>query len=212
MVQIDGPKRYVYIKFRDNNRLLDVLHLTGGEVEYRHTNGKISIVHQETAGLGMRKVRIANLPPEVPDAVIRTVLSIYGEVQGVQAETWSRAYRYTVANGIHIASITLTKHIPSHITMTENRVLVSYEGQPMTCHGCNGTGHLYQACGGEQREMQRLNRPHPGRILRQMGPEDEGKTGRSQKVGPNTSTKPSMLKLYVGTSKSFHTFLSVGYW
>ena len=107
MVQIDGPKRHVYIMFRDNNRLLDVLHLTGGQVEYRHTNGEISIVRLETAGLGMRKVRIANLPPEVPDAVIRTVLSSYGEVQGVQAETWSRAYRYTIANGIRIASITL---------------------------------------------------------------------------------------------------------
>lgn len=34
MVQVDGPKRYVYIKFRDNDRLLDVLHLTGGQVEY----------------------------------------------------------------------------------------------------------------------------------------------------------------------------------
>jgi hypothetical protein len=83
MVQIDGPKRHVYIKFRDNNRLLDVLHLTGGQVEYRHTKGEISIVRLETAGLRIRKVRIANLPPEVPDAVIRTVLSSYGEVQGV---------------------------------------------------------------------------------------------------------------------------------
>jgi hypothetical protein len=94
----------------------------------------------------MRRVRIANLPPEVPDAVIRTVLSSYGEVQGVQAETWSRVYRCTVANGIRIASIALTKHIPSHVTMAGNRVPVSYEGQPMTFYGCNGTGHLYQAC------------------------------------------------------------------
>jgi hypothetical protein len=30
MVQIDGPKRHVYIKFRDNNRLLEGLYLTGG--------------------------------------------------------------------------------------------------------------------------------------------------------------------------------------
>ena len=146
MVQMDGPKRHVYIKFRDNNRLLGVLHLTGGQAEYRHTKWGNIDLRLETAGLGMRKVRIANLPPEVPDAVIRTVLSSYREVQGVQAETWSRAYRYTVANGIRIASVTLTKHIPSHITMAGNRVLVSYEGQPMTFYGCKRTGHLYQAC------------------------------------------------------------------
>jgi hypothetical protein len=58
MVQIDGPKRHLYINFRDNNRLQDVLHLTGGQVEHRHTNGEISIVRLETAGLGMRRVRI----------------------------------------------------------------------------------------------------------------------------------------------------------
>jgi len=59
MQQIDGTKRYVYIKFRDNNRLQDVLNLTGGQVEYQHTNGEISIVRLETAGLGMRKGRNA---------------------------------------------------------------------------------------------------------------------------------------------------------
>jgi hypothetical protein len=63
MVQIDGPKRHAYIKFCDNNRLQEVLHLTKGQVEYRHTNGEISIVRLEPAGLGVRKVRIANLPP-----------------------------------------------------------------------------------------------------------------------------------------------------
>ena len=51
MVQIDGPRRHVYIKLRDNN-LLQVLHLTGGQAEYRHTNGEISMVRVETAGLG----------------------------------------------------------------------------------------------------------------------------------------------------------------
>jgi ssRNA-specific RNase YbeY (16S rRNA maturation enzyme) len=43
MAQIDGPKRQVNIKFRDNNRPLDVLNLTGEQVECRHTNGEISI-------------------------------------------------------------------------------------------------------------------------------------------------------------------------
>ena len=58
VVQIDLPKRHVYIKFRDNNRLQDVLHFTGGQVEYWHTNGEISILRLETAGLGMRKEKL----------------------------------------------------------------------------------------------------------------------------------------------------------
>ena len=67
MVQIEGLQRHVYIKLRDNNRLQQVLHLTGGQAEYRHTSGEISMVRVETAGLGTRRDRIANLPPEVPE-------------------------------------------------------------------------------------------------------------------------------------------------
>lgn len=51
-----------------------------------------------------------------------------------------------MANDIRLAMISLAKHITSHITVAGNRVLVSYDGQPMTCYGCNETGHLYNVC------------------------------------------------------------------
>jgi hypothetical protein len=72
----------------------------------------------------MRKARITNLPLEMLDAEIRTVLSRYEKVKDVQAETWSSSYRYPVANGTRIVTITLATHIPSHITVAGNRVLV----------------------------------------------------------------------------------------
>jgi hypothetical protein len=40
----------------------------------------------------------------------------------------------------------LRKHIPSHAIIASYRVLISYEGQPITCYGCNATGHVYQVC------------------------------------------------------------------
>ena len=88
MVQIGGPKRHVYIKFRDDSRKQDVLHSTRGQDEYRHTNGEISMVRIETAGLGSTRVGIATPPPpEVSDGVLRTVLPRYNEVKEVQEET-----------------------------------------------------------------------------------------------------------------------------
>jgi hypothetical protein len=51
MVQIDGSKRYVYIKFRVSERLRDVLQSTGRKAEYKHTNGKISCVRISMAGM-----------------------------------------------------------------------------------------------------------------------------------------------------------------
>ena len=141
MVQIDGPQRYMYIKLRDNNRL-QVLHLTGGHAEYRHTNGEFSMVRVEIKGLGTRRIRIANLLPEV----IRTIIVRYGEVKAVLAETWARFYQYKVANGVRIAVTTLAKHVPSNITIAGHRALVSYEGQPMTFYRYHETGHFQQAC------------------------------------------------------------------
>jgi hypothetical protein len=87
-------------------------------------------------------VRIA----KVPDRVLKMALGKYGEVRDIQEETWSRAYRYPVANGIRIAMATLVQHIPSHILVAGFRTLTSYEGQLTTCYGCNETGHLYQVC------------------------------------------------------------------
>jgi hypothetical protein len=146
MAQIDGLRRQMYIKFVDFQRLQDILHLTNGQLEYRHGNGEISLVRIELAATSTKRVRIASLPPEVPDEFVRTALLRYGKVKEIQEESWSKAYRYSVANGIRIVVIALAKHIPSHMTMAGNRVLVSYEGHPMTCHDCNETGHLYQVC------------------------------------------------------------------
>jgi hypothetical protein len=81
MVQIDGPRRHVYIKFRDFNRMQDILHLTQGHGEYRHMNGKLSTLRIEAAELGTRRIRITNIPPEVPEGAVRTVLARYGEVK-----------------------------------------------------------------------------------------------------------------------------------
>ena len=88
----------MFIKLCDNNRLQQVLHLTGGQAEYRLTNEEISMVRVETASVGTRRVRIANLPPEMSEEVIRTIMARYREIKEVQAETWARIYRYKVVN------------------------------------------------------------------------------------------------------------------
>jgi hypothetical protein len=55
-------------------------------------------------------------------------------------------YRYPVSNGIRQVTIILTKHIPSYLTVAENRILLSYEGQPTTPYACGETGHTLQNC------------------------------------------------------------------
>ena len=74
----------------------------------------------EMAGMGTRRVRVANLSTEVPEGTIQAALVPYGDVKSIQEETWSKAYRHAVANGIKVVIIKLTKHHPSHITFARN--------------------------------------------------------------------------------------------
>jgi hypothetical protein len=60
--------------------------------EYKHENWEISHVEIEMAGMGTKRVRLANLPPETPDDAIRLALSTYVEIKEIQEEWWSRAY------------------------------------------------------------------------------------------------------------------------
>jgi hypothetical protein len=141
LIKIDGPRRRVYIKVISEEQMRVTLHATGGQQEYKHENGEISTVMIEVAGMCTRKVRIAYLAPEIPDAVVRAALTKYGDVKDITEEKWARQYRYAVSNGIRVAIVNLETYVPSHFVIAGTIVLVSYEGQPVTCYNCNATGH-----------------------------------------------------------------------
>jgi hypothetical protein len=74
------------------------------------------------------------------------MMSMFGDVREVLAETWYMVYRYPVVNTIRIVVITLRTHVPSNIMVAGHKALIRYEGQPATCYGCDETGHVYQDC------------------------------------------------------------------
>jgi hypothetical protein len=111
----------------------------------------IPTVKLGVAGLGSRRIGIANLPPEMPRTNIIRALEPFEKVGDIRLEMLSQAYHYKVSNGILIVQIELSKHVPSHLTIGGCRALVSYDGQPTTCYACNASGHLTQQCRGRQR-------------------------------------------------------------
>jgi len=73
----------VYLKFVNAERMVAVLQLVKRHLEYHHENGELSLVKVEIAGLRVKRVRIANLPLEIPDRTIREALTKYGEVKRI---------------------------------------------------------------------------------------------------------------------------------
>lgn len=119
---------------------------TNGQAEYKSHTGEMSLVSIAVAGMDVKRVHIANLPPEAPNDALRAALAPFATVLDIIEEMWSKNYRHPVAIGIHQVTITLSRHISSHLTVADHRVLLSYEGQPAICHGCGDIGHLYRTC------------------------------------------------------------------
>ena len=113
MIQIDWTQRQVYVKFVNNDSMMVVLRQVKCSLEHHHENGELSLVTVEVVGLGVKNVRISNLPPETPDETIRSALSTYGEVKKLAEELWSSIYRYQVSNGVRLVEIVL-KNTSSH--------------------------------------------------------------------------------------------------
>jgi len=147
-IQTDGVKRQVYVKLTDKDYMSSIINSTGGSGAYTHHTGEISRVEIAIAGMGYKKLRIANLPHEVVDDTLRTTLAPFGQVLDIQNENWARTYRYTVDNGIRQVTIVLTQHVPSHLVIAEQRVLISYDGQPTICYVCGDTVHIQGVTGG----------------------------------------------------------------
>ena len=178
MIQIDGIKRHVYLKFTDDKHMTNILQESNGQLEYRHVTGEISMVKLEVAGVGIKRIRIANLTPETSERTLKTALATYGDIVSIQDEIWSKAYRYTVKTGVKIAMIKLKEHLPSQMVIGGQRALISYEGQSVTCYTCGEQGHIKQQCTKNRKDNNNMDRaPNSSwaRILQQTTHNRENK-------------------------------------
>jgi len=80
LIQIDGARWQVFIKLTDSEKVHAVLRDTGDKVEYKYPTEEISLASIALAGMGTKRVRVANLPPEVPNEALRVSLAPFVKV------------------------------------------------------------------------------------------------------------------------------------
>jgi hypothetical protein len=136
MVQTDGPDRCVYIKFVSNDKMTIHLQRILGRHEYKHPTGEITHIEVRQTGLDCRSVQVTGLPLEVPYSAIVAVMTRYGDIQSITGEMWTSEYRYKVSTGARYVNINLKTHIPSQLTISGYKSLVTYDGQKATCFTC----------------------------------------------------------------------------
>ena len=57
---------------------------TSGRAEYKYPNGELSIVNIDIAGMGTKRGRVTNLPPEVPNDSLHASLASFGKVLNIK--------------------------------------------------------------------------------------------------------------------------------
>jgi hypothetical protein len=83
VLQIDGPRRKVYLKFDTTEKITGHLNVLQGDYEYKHDTGEVTTVTVSRIGLGYRSVRVASLSPKVKDQALNACLSQYGTVKQI---------------------------------------------------------------------------------------------------------------------------------
>jgi hypothetical protein len=83
MIQIDGIKRQVFIKMVDKDSMHTELRDTCGQAEYKYPSGEVFMVNIDMAGIGTKRIRIANLPPEVHNGTVHEALAPFGKVLNI---------------------------------------------------------------------------------------------------------------------------------
>lgn len=92
-----------------------------------------------------REVRIYDLPPQMPNKMIATHFSTYGQVTSIKDETWKEHFP-GVLTGTRILRMKLRKHIPSYVEVAGENSYVSYKGQIRTCKHCVRPLHIGKSC------------------------------------------------------------------
>jgi hypothetical protein len=81
VLQIDGPRRKVNLKFVTADKMNERLTQLQGEHEYKYDTGEVSILTVSAVGLGHRTVQVASVPPAIQDQTLSACLSKYGIVK-----------------------------------------------------------------------------------------------------------------------------------
>jgi hypothetical protein len=109
---------------------------------------EVSVVIRDS-NIQEKFVRIAGIPQNLDLGVVQTRLKEFGNV--IEAR-WER-YRvaedevlYPVLATWMIVRMTVTKNIPSYITIGSYRAMVKYEGQKPTCRLCDEETHFSYDC------------------------------------------------------------------
>ena len=140
-----SDEKAVFIRFKNEEAMKFTLENNEERLPFHYNNGKTVMVHMSIAG-NTRYVRIFDLPPEIPDSDLRSVMTRFGIVKRIVRERFPAEYQLDMFNGIRGLHMEVEKEIPKVLFFRNHKGTVHYDGIKLRCFACKSDSHLKKAC------------------------------------------------------------------
>lgn len=142
----DENEQQFYIKFIDDVAFNLFTATIEEQYTFEYIDLSTSVVRLDVASSLFRYVRIFNLPPEIEDKDIATVLGQFGVIRQHVREKYPAAYGFSVYSGVRGVHMEISKEIPANLFIGHYKARLYYEGLKNKCFYCKGEGHLKATC------------------------------------------------------------------
>lgn len=173
MAIVQTEAKIIRLKFKEESDYKSFFDRYAGMQSMELENGIIQVTVRE-AGVKEVFVRLMDVPFETTGDAIKSALQPFGTVLMIRREKYMGSTDndyFQVLNGTVTAKMTLIRHVPSYLRISNERIVVRYPGQPATCMICNQPGHMAASCSvrrtnnrfaGKWAEMTPQQAQHPG--------------------------------------------------
>lgn len=141
-----AEEKSVFLKFKTEAGMRYAIMHNPEQLTFRYDNGKAVEVRMSVADGNVQYVRIFDLPPEVPDADISSVLGRYGEVKRVVREKYPAELGLDMFTGVRGVYVDVEKDIPSALNFRDRKGNIFYAGNRNKCFLCKAEGHQVNSC------------------------------------------------------------------
>lgn len=140
-----SEEKSVFIRFKSQEAMNYVFVNNDKSLPFLYTDGKEATVRMSVAG-NTRYVRIFDLPPEISDANLVSVMAKYGTIRRTVRERFPAEYQLNMFTGVRGIYIDLEQEIPEILYFCNRKGRLYYDGLVQKCFKCNSDTHLKKSC------------------------------------------------------------------
>lgn len=151
------PKEHcVYLKFKTDDMLKNTLLDLPASMDFEYNKYESTKVTFSPASTVFKYVRIFNLPPEISDQEISTVMSKFGVIQRMVRERYAPETGFPIWSSVRGVHMEIKQEIPATIHVRNFQARVFYDGLQNKCFLCGSKDHVKVDCPKKSKVNQRM--------------------------------------------------------